>query len=220
MKLSNLNKRIDGSYHTPLSEAVIKELKKAYVELTNCGDKRVTKEIILPGRFKRHYVDELHGTPFLSGKNISQINPVGVKYLSNMRHDERIEKLMLEKNMILITCSGTIGKVMICPGYYENYCANQHILRLIPSDKINPGYVYCFLASEYGKALIQKFTYGSVVDEIDDNHLAAVPFPLPKENKLIDEIGNLVLEANENRNEAWRLERQAIKEVETLIIGE
>ncbi len=164
-----------------------------------------------------YYVEKEYAFPFLSGKNIFQINPVAVKCLSKMKHKKQLTILGLQEDMILITCSGTIGRVQIAPKYFDKFTANQHILRLISSNDMNPGYVYCFLASEYGHTLLQKFTYGSVVDEIDDNHLASVPFPLPKNKSLIDKIGNLVLDANKKRNEAWNLEKEAVAEVERLI---
>ncbi len=119
--------------------------------------------------------------------------------------------------MILVTCSGTVGRVLLAPKYFDDFTGNQHILRLVPSNEINKGYVYCFLASDYGRVLIQKFTYGSVVDEIDDSHLASVPFPLLKNKRIQDEVGNMVIEANDKRNEAWNLEHEAIAEIEKLI---
>ena len=215
--LTQLNSRLDGSFHIPLAGKVIGELHRADVELTCCDDERVSKKIHLPGRFTRQYVDQEYGFPFLSSKNISQIYPVGLKYLSRVKHRSRIGDLILKENIILVTRSGTVGKVQICPRYFEHFTANEHILRLYPSKEINPGYIYTFLSSEYGEVLIKRYTYGSVVDEIDDTQLGMVPFPIPKDKSLIDKIGNLVLEANMKRNKAWISENEAIAQVEKLV---
>jgi type I restriction enzyme S subunit len=48
--------------------------------------------------------------------------------------------------------------------------------------------------------------------------LAAVPIPLP-DTGVINEIGNLVLQANTLRDEAWRKELAAIRQIETLAEG-
>ncbi len=209
-----LDMRLDGSFHSPLTNLVLSEFEKSNFLISNIGSSEVSEEIILPGRFKRHYVNKEYGLPFLSGKNILQVNPLEIKYLSKLKHKKILSSITLKKNIILVTRSGTIGRTMIAPEYYENFSATEHVIRIISSEKMNPGYIYCFLASEYGRVLINKFTYGAVVDEIDDHQLASVPFPLPKDRRIIDEIGDLVLEANHKRNEAKKLEDNAVAELE------
>jgi type I restriction enzyme S subunit len=204
------SRRLDASYHVPIIDAIIEHLEKSPAELTTVGDKRVTKEIVLPGRFKRVYVTEEYGVPFLSGGDILEFDPVGAKFLSPKHHGKRIsDELTLHENMILVTCSGTIGNVVLAPKHFENWTANQHILRIIPSEETNVGYTYAFLASSYGKELIKRFKYGSVVDEIDDHQLAAVDFPLVSKT-VQDEIGDKVLEANRKVSEAYYTEKKTI----------
>ena len=48
--------------------------------------------------------------------------------------------------------------------------------------------------------------------------IGSVPIPLPP-REVRDNIGDLVLSANELRDQAWRTERDAIKELESLIEG-
>jgi type I restriction enzyme S subunit len=216
-KISDWQHRFDGSFHLPIVDEIIKQLKKSPVELTTVGDKRVSEKIILPGRFKRVYVNEEYGTLFLSGGDILQFDPSQVKYLSKSKHNKRVyEELTLFENMILVTRSGTVGNVIISPEHFEGWTANEHILRIIPSKETNAGYIYAFLTSSYGRELIRRFTYGSVVDEIDDKQLASVEFPLPSRS-IQDEIGNLVLDANKKWTEAYRLEKITIAKVEDLI---
>lgn len=74
--------------------------------------------------------------------------------------------------MTLITCSGTIGKVALVGKHWEEWTASQHIIRVVPADKDVAGYISVFLASDYGYPLITHYTYGSVVDEIDDRRTA------------------------------------------------
>jgi type I restriction enzyme, S subunit len=216
-QISNWKHRLDSSFHLPIVNKIIDQLKKTTAELTTVGDTRVSEKIILPGRFKRIYVGKDYGTPFLSGGDILQYYPVNPKYLSVKHHGKRIEEqLILHENMILITCSGTIGNVVIAPKYLENWSASQHVMRIVPSKETNAGYTYTFLTSSYGKELIKRFTHGSVVNEIDNKQLASVEFPLPAKEAQ-DKIGNLVLVANKKITEAYLLEKQAIESVESII---
>jgi len=204
--------RFDASYHVPIVDSIIRRLNPEAREITNLGDPRISKRIILPGRFARVYVEEGQGIPFFGGKQIYELDPANKKYLSLVHHGKRIkEQLTLEENMVMITCSGTIGKVVLVPKHWEGWTANQHIIRVVPSNTDIAGYLYVFLATEYGRDLITRFTYGSVVDEIDDRHVSQVPFPLLKDTSIQAEINRLALEANAKRTEAYHAEQKAIR---------
>jgi type I restriction enzyme S subunit len=217
--LNQLDERFDGSYHVPIVNAIIDCLLDNTDKILPLGSNELTSQIILPGRFKRHYVDELQGTVFLGGKQIYELDPYGKKYLSVKLHGSRIEKqLFLHENMIAITCSGTIGRVNLIPKHWENWTMSQHVMRAVPKDKNIAGYLFIWLTSEFGRILLEKFTYGSVVDEIDDSHLERVPIPILKDKSLMKKINDLALEANKLRSEAYYLEQAAVEEVNEQVI--
>lgn len=219
VKLSDLNGRADASYHLPIVDAIINHLHKYAEEVTTVGEKRISSNIILPGRFKRVYVEEGHGRVFIGGKQLWELDPTNKKYLSLTHHGERIsQQLELHENMTLITCSGTIGKVALVGKHWENWTANQHIIRVVPADLNIAGYLNIFLSSEYGNKLIKRFTYGSVVDEIDDNHVSRIAFPLLKNKDVQKQINDLALEANQKRYEAYLLEQQALETMDNEVI--
>lgn len=211
VRLSEMSGRLDASYHVPLVDAIIEHLKRYAEEVTTIGDPCISREVILPGRFKRVYVDEGYGRVFIGGKQLYELDPTNKKYLSNVHHGDRISRqLELHENMTLITCSGTIGKVALVGKHWENWTANQHIIRVVPASKDIAGYLNIFLASDYGKALITRFTYGSVVDEIDDNHVRQIAIPLLKNHEVQKRINDLALEANEKRYQAYLLEQEVL----------
>lgn len=82
LKLSDVEGRLDASYHIPIANAIIEHLQKYAKEVTTIGDVRISSDVVLPGRFKRIYVDEEHGVKFLGGKVMQQLNPTSEKYLS------------------------------------------------------------------------------------------------------------------------------------------
>lgn len=212
VKLSKMNGRADASYHVPIVEAIVEHLKKYAAEVTTIGDTRISKDVILPGRFKRIYVGEKNGRVFIGGKQLFELNPSNKKYLSLIHHKDRIAKqLELHEKMTLITCSGTIGKVALVGRHWENWTANQHIVRIVPANDSIAGYINIFLATDYGYELIKRFTYGSVVDEIDENHVRQIQIPLLKNKDIQKKINDLALKANEKHYEAYKLEQQALK---------
>lgn len=212
VNLSKLNGRVDASYHLPIVDAIIAHLKENAAEVTTIGDERVSSNVILPGRFKRIYVDEGYGRIFIGGKQLGELDPSNKKYLSLIHHGERItQQLELHENMTLITCSGTIGKVTMVGKQWENWTANQHIIRIVPANEDIAGYINIFLSSEYGYQLIKRFAYGSVVDEIDDNHVKQIAIPLLKNIEIQNMINTLALEAKQKRYEAYLLEQEALR---------
>ena len=218
VKLSDMSGRLDASYHVPIVDAITEHLQKYAEEVTTVGDARVSKEVILPGRFKRVYVDEGYGRVLIGGKQLHELDPSGTKYLSSTKHDKILDKLEVLENTTLITRSGTIGKVALVPKHWEHWIPSDHIIRVVPANKDIAGYLNIFLASDYGFQLITRFTYGSVVDEIDDNHVRAIPVPLLKNHDVQKQINDLALEANQKRYEAYQLEQEALRIMDTEVI--
>jgi type I restriction enzyme, S subunit len=210
-----LENRLDSSFHHPEVNSIMDLLLDNAKTILSVCDGKISKNIILPGRFKRIYVDEDNGTVFLGGKQIFELDPSNKKYLSIKKHKDRIAKqLYLYENMIVITCSGTIGRVNIIPKHWENWTMSQHVLRIVPANNKIAGYLYIWLNSDYGKSLIQRHIYGSVVDEIDNSHLSKVPVPILHDEQIMQEINQLALQANKLRSEAYYEEQKAIRELE------
>lgn len=219
VKLSDLNGRADASYHLPIVEAIIEHLEKYADEVTTIGDKRITHDIVLAGVFKRTYVDEQYGYPFLGGKEITQLAPKTEKFLSKAIHRKRYEKeLKIEENTVLVTDRGTIGTVALVPKHWNGYAVSQNVLKAVPSTNKIAGYLFIYLNCEYGRKLVQRQTYGSVVDMIDNNSLSSVEFPLLKNKDIQKKINDLALEANQKRYEAYLLEQQALEIMDNEVI--
>ncbi|MCP1384952.1 restriction endonuclease subunit S [Runella salmonicolor] len=214
-----LNDRLEGSFHVPIVEKIIDCLLDSGAKVLPLGSSELTSKIFLPLRFKRIYVEEEHGTVFFGGKQLFELDPSGKKYLSTSIHGERMTaQLLLYENMILVTRSGTVGKVNIVPKHWKKWIANDHVLRITPNSNLVAGYLYIWLNSDFGKMLIDRLIYGSVVDEIEPEHLASVPVPILQDEQLLKEINDLALKANGLRSEAYYLEQEAIKKMNEDVI--
>ncbi|WP_278382127.1 restriction endonuclease subunit S [Clostridium tyrobutyricum] len=217
IKLSELNGRLEGSYHVPIVDVIEKYLSKNAI-LVRLDDESLTKKIILAGVFKRNYVQKGHGYPFIGGKEITQLGPETDKYLSKITHKDRYEKeLRVEKNWILVTDRGTIGKVVLVPEQMNGFAVSQNVLKVVPNS--NHGYIYCFLNSDYGKKLIEREIYGSVVNMIDDKSLGNIKIPILKDEDKVSIINDLVIKANDLRYEAYKKEQKAIDIMNKEVLG-
>ena len=211
IKLSELSGRLEGSYHTPIVKAIGERLRKRADEVTTVGDKRVSRDILLPGRFKRVYVEKGQGQVFFSGKDMMELDPFDKKYLSFSQHSKRIkEQLTIHQNMILVTCSGTVGNAVIVPKHWNNWTMTHDLIRLIPELELE-GYLFIWLQTPHARKLIESMAYGSVVPHIEIEHIEQIPVPILKDKEVQVKINSLALEANELRHQAHQLEQEAMK---------
>ena len=218
VKLSDMNGRADASYHVPIVDAIVEHLKKYADEVTTVGDKRISSDVVLPGRFKRVYVDKEFGVKFLGGKEMNQLDPATEKYLSKKAHKKQLDgTLCIKDNSILTPARGSLGDVVMPPKHFINWAISDNMMQVFSFKNIC-GYVFVFLNTDYGKTLIQRFTYGGVVDAIESDHIKQVEIPLLKNKEVQKQINDLALEANEKRYEAYKLEQQALRIMDNEVI--
>ncbi len=210
IKASDLNLRLDVSYHLPILQQIEENLSKSKFEDMKFG--KVIEKIFIPTRFKRPYVDDpSSGVPFLQGSHIPQIKPMDVKYLWS--GTKNLKNILIKKDWVLMTRSGTVGRIGIVRNGWENWAASEHVLRIIIKSGIHPGYITAFLSSPYGEYQIKGKIYGAVVNEIgeqDTSHIEDINIVLPPKN-IRDKIGNLVFEAYDKRDKSNQIEKETIQ---------
>lgn len=209
IKASELNLRLDASYHLPILHQIEANLSKSRFRDTKLG--KVIDRIFIPTRFKRPYViNSSARVPFLQGSHIPQIKPIDIKSLwSGTKH---LENILVKKDWVLMTRSGTVGRIGIVRNAWEGWAASEHVLRIIIKPEVHPGYIAAFLSSPYGEYQIKGIIYGAVVDEIgeqDTSLIEDIDIVLPPEG-IRNRIGNLVFEAYDKRDNANQIEDEAI----------
>jgi type I restriction enzyme S subunit len=215
IKASTLEGRLEASYHSLPAITALKRLKRLKVPLATLGNPQVSKEVRAITKFRKRVYVSHGGIPLLGGKQLFQVDPVDVKGLAKGAHTKDLKEIQLAENMIMVTRSGTVGRVQIVPAYMNQWAGSEDAHRVLAAEGMNPGYLFAWLASDYGSCLMERYTYGSVILKIDREMLAAVPIPLP-DATVINEIGNMILQANIHRDEAWRKEQEAIRQIEAL----
>ncbi len=198
--------RLDAHYYNPISELAEQNILKFSKNYILLG--QISHPTYMGSRSSRNYVAREFGIPFLSGRNIIQIRPTDLKYISK-QETFNLDELLLNKGWILITRSGTLARTILIWDNYEGYAASEHLIRIIPNaDGIDSGYLYAFLSSDYGYHQLIKCKHGSVIDEITEDQIGATIIPLA-EDKQQKIIGDRVRLAYEKRAEAIRIEDAA-----------
>ncbi len=153
-------------------------------------------------RFKRIYVDRKE-IPFFQPSSITEVYPKPSKYIS-AKTETNLESLRVKKGMLLMTVSGTIGKVAIAGKKLDNQVFSHDMLRLIGKGKYDTGYIYCYFLTNTGQNILQSNNYGAVIKHIEPEHLQNVIIPNAPEF-LKKEIHELVIESYDLRDESNEL---------------
>lgn len=211
--------RLDASFYNPRVAHAIETLRRSGVPLKTLGE--VTKAISIPPRFGRVYVQKEHGIPFLQGSHIVQFQSADLKYISRSVHKD-MEKWLIREGWILVTRSGTVGRVTITPKEWDGWAASEHILRIVPDDagSCPGGYVYAFLSSPIGQAQLTAQIYGAVVDELTEEQAKSILIPVAEtleQTAIVTEINRLAIQSVGKKMEAVALADASIAEIDSLI---
>ena len=201
------NKRFEANYHISVGSEIEDYIDRHYV-WKPLGE--VCQDISRPDLFKRVYVQ--NGITFLGGADIFLAKPNSNKQLSKSK-TANISSLAIQENTILIPRSGTIGNVAWAHAGHAQKLASEDVIRLKPNDILKGGYIYAFLSSSIGKALIQKHIFGSVIQHIEPPHLRLIPIPII-DDSTINETNERVLEYSQKVGIAIEKEHKAISMVE------
>lgn len=205
--LSSHNKRFEAFYHVSENRSVYNFIIENFKYKT-LGE--LTSRIFRPGIFKREYVT--NGITFLGGADILMTIPNSEKKLS-FRQVKNMPTLTIKKDWILVTCGGTIGNTVLVDNQLEKCVVSQHVMRVVPKDDVKKGYIYALLSSRVGKELITLFSTGSVIPQIEAQHLEMVPIPM-LENDVMNRIDRLVSSYISKNEVSKDKERKAIRMVE------
>ena len=205
--LTSINKRFEASFHISEGKDIDKYIKEHY-EWKSLGE--VCSNISRPDIFKRYYVKK--GITFLGGADIFLATPDSEKRLSPKK-TANIGALMIKEGTILLPRSGTIGNVAWAHAGHAQKLASEHVIRITPNDILRAGYVYAFLASKYGKKLIQRYIFGSVIQHVEPPLLKLIPVPII-DKKVMDDIHDKVMVYSSAMGKAIKYERKAITMVE------
>lgn len=131
-------------------------------------------------QFSRVYLHSIeHTVPFLTTTSMMQSDISNLARIKKTdAESNKLSYLKLEKHSILISCSGTIGRMTYANANFEGVWSNQDILKVIADEeKVGSGYLYAFFNTKFGLPLILSGTYGAMIKHIEPSHIENMPVP-------------------------------------------
>ncbi|MCP4698362.1 MAG: restriction endonuclease subunit S, partial [Gammaproteobacteria bacterium] len=121
-------------------------------------------------QFSRMYVDSPErGVPFVGSSSMLMADLSNLPFLLKTHaYSPRLSYLRLEEGMTLISCSGTIGRMVYVRPDMAGIWSSQDILKVVPDPgKIPPGYLYAYLSGKFGVPQVVSGTYGAIIQHIE-----------------------------------------------------
>ncbi len=164
------------------------------------------------GRDKIQWVETPEfGIPCLGSMEILKADLSNLPLIST-EQVRRNPLFLVRKGWILITRSGTIGRLAYVRGEMDGM-ACQDVLRIVPDiEKILPGYLYAFLSSKFGVPLVTSGTYGAIIQHLEPKNIADIPVPR-FDSKLERKVHDSVEEAASLRTNATAKIKAAQKQL-------
>lgn len=207
--------RADAFYYS----AKNREARAAFDKVSEVSELGNLAHVFIPGIFKRLYAsDPQFGSPYITGGDVFELAPTSDKYL--MRRVAAEHNLLLKKGMIVVQeagqLGGLIGRSVMVGGYLDGFSCSNNMIRIVPKDDVDGGYLFVLLSSEFGVRLLSREAAGSSIPHTDEQRVKRIRIPwLPRQ--LRKDIGVSAIRARDLRDRACDLEREAQEMVNTAI---
>lgn len=170
-------------------------------------------------RFKRIDCDPELGVKLIGQRELFWFEPEG-RWIAPQYAPEDI---FVHDETIVIAAQGTLGehevfcRAEFITGPWLQYAYTQHLLR-VRSGKpsISGAFLFAFLRSETVFRCLRSLSIGSKQQDVHHVLLSQLPVPIPPETTR-QSIEAMVRDAYQKRHEASRLEKEAVRIVETAI---
>ena len=199
-----LTGRLDAAPYDPLVRRVRAELEAMGGKPVGHYGKAQKLE-----RYSRVYVGKGYGSPFLSGSQMLQLQPINQQFMA-ARAVADVDRHRVHEGWIVYMADGRAEKGLGVPIYLtsdrDGWMASEHVGRIVHFDTTEPGWLWLACRTRHAQLQIKALAIGSVVDTTYPPDMESVILP-----PLRDTDGAAVREAWEKFATAQALEGEAIK---------
>jgi type I restriction enzyme M protein len=159
--------------------------------------------------------------PYYTPSALLQNKSESIKWFDLTKADSKqsrmIEKkLRLESHEILISRSGSIGRVIYVTNRFKGIIASDDFVKVRVPDENLRYYVYYYLRSRAGQDQMKKNEYGSIQQHLEPSHIKKLLIPIPddlsKIKGLIDQGRSTIL-AQENADKKDNCANESMSEL-------
>lgn len=219
---------------TPVSSSAFQDRGDAYYYGARNADSRAAfdrlavnrrlgevAEVFIPGIFKRLYAsDPQYGSPYITGGDVFELAPTSDKFLMTRVAAEY--RLLLKRGMIVVQeagqLGGLIGRSVMVGRHLDGFSCSNNMIRIVPEDDIDGGYLFALLSSEHGVRLLSREAAGSSIPHTDESRVKNILVPWPSRAER-ETIGAPAIQARDLRDQACVWEQEARDMLEAKISG-
>lgn len=170
-----------------------------------------------PGRYKTIYVDDKdYGVRLLSGRQIAQTRPIGLKYMSPKAFQDP-DEYRIRNDWVLMTADGraeeSLADVALISHDRHGWMASGHVYRLLAKKGVPPGLLYLLCSCWATQILLKSMATGSVVDALNIEDVRKVEIAYISDANVIP-LANDVYAAWGEFAKATKLEDDAVSNLE------
>ena len=201
--VSSPDTRLDARHFNPAAEQAVRALQDTGVELRPLTEFATVE---LRGQFTRVWAkDREHGLPYLNATDLLSLMALGVpaggpRFLSRATETD-VNALVVSAGSLLMTCSGTIGRVFYVPERLDGWAATHDLVRIVPNEPDSAGFLYAYLSTPVAQIQILSHTHGGQIDHVTDSQVGTCLVPALSESKT-KQINDEVLKALDLREQA------------------
>jgi hypothetical protein len=129
-----------------------------------------------PPRIKQILVSPDNGVPYLNTSQVFDPIPSPRKWLA-LDKTNAANKRFVREGAILVMASATVGRCIVATKQHENAIISHHFMRITARKPELAGWIYGFLRSPQGQAMMSSSQYASIIRHIEPAHLNSLPVP-------------------------------------------
>ncbi|HSH80765.1 MAG TPA: hypothetical protein VLA19_19730 [Herpetosiphonaceae bacterium] len=156
-----------------------------------------------PSRLKGIQVTAEFGTPFLAATQVFDLRPVPRKWLA-LERTEKAAQRFVQEGMILVTCSGSVGRATLAYTPHLDTLISHDLLRVEAIEAKHWGWLYAYLRATTTRAMMTSAQYGHIIKHLEVSHLNALPIPEVPDSLLqhFNERTHAIVELRDKANAA------------------
>jgi len=169
--------RLTGGFFLTEDEQAMRQLRQWPGDRSSLA--AITERVFSGPIFRKIVTERVEeGIGYVSAKDIFKAR-IAPKEALSLAHGSLLEDLKLQRNTILLTCSGmNLGRSVWVRSDMAGLAGSGDLIRIVPdATKAPPGFVFAFVSSRFGIAQIRKHIYGGHIRHVSPDDVAAMHVP-------------------------------------------
>ena len=181
--------RLDATWHKPSAPHMDGDNRRPLRELA---------VLHLPNRFERIWTDASGGgRPYLNASDLLMLfahgEPAQQRWLSPASCAD-LSDLIIRRGWILMTCSGTVGRVYPVTERLDGWVATHDLVRIKPKCSAHFGFLFAWLKTAEAQQMLHSAAHGGQISHVTKKQVSGLAVPCVTERRAAS-LNALVLSA-------------------------